>query len=41
MPVFKRLSLGTTTTDNFLNNPSAGYKKNSFQFITAITYTLR
>lgn len=41
MPVFKRLSLNVGSTDNFLNNPSAGYKKNSFQFITAIAYTLK
>ena len=41
MPVFKRLSLTLTTTDNFLNDPAAGYNKNSFQFITAISYTLK
>ena len=40
MPVFKRLSLTVTTTDNFLNDPSAGYKKNSFQFVTGASYTL-
>jgi hypothetical protein len=41
MPVFRRLSLTITTTDNFLNNPAAGFKKNSFQFVTAASYTLR
>lgn len=41
MPVFKRLSLVLTSTDNFLNDPSAGYKKNSFQFVTAAAYSLR
>ena len=41
MPVFKRLSLVLTSTDNFLNDPSAGYKKNSFQFVTAVSYSLR
>jgi len=41
MPVFKRLSLTLTTTDNFLNDPSAGFKKNSFQFVTAAAYTLK
>jgi len=41
MPVYKRLSLSFTTTDNFLNDPSAGYDKNSFQFITAAAYTLK
>ena len=41
MPVFRRLSLTVTTTDNYLNNPSAGYNKNSFQFVTAASYTLK
>ena len=41
LPVFKRLSLTVSTTDNFLNNPSAGFKKNTFQFITGASYTLR
>jgi hypothetical protein len=41
MPVFKRLSLNFTTTDNFLNDPAYGYNKNSFQFITAASYTLK
>ena len=41
LPVYKRLSVGFTATDNFLNNPSAGYNKNSTQFVTAISYTLR
>jgi len=40
LPVWKRFNLSFTTTDNFLNNPSVGYKKNSFQFVTGITYTL-
>jgi Protein of unknown function, DUF481 len=41
MPVFKRLSLTLTTTDNFLNDPSVGYEKNSFQFVTAASYNLK
>jgi hypothetical protein len=40
-PVFKRLSLTVTTTDNFLNNPAPGYQKNSYQFITGVSYNLR
>lgn len=40
MPVFKRISFTTSTTDSFLNNPSPGFKKNSFQFTTGITYAL-
>jgi hypothetical protein len=41
MPVFKRLSLTLTTTDNYLNDPAAGYDRNSFQFVTAASYNLR
>jgi len=41
MPVFKRLGLTVSSTDNFLNDPAEGYRKNSFQFVTAAAYTLR
>ncbi len=40
MPVFKRLSATVSVADNFLNDPAAYYKKNSFQFITGVTYVL-
>jgi Protein of unknown function, DUF481 len=40
LPVYKRLGANFTTTDNFLNNPAPGFKKNSFQFILGVTYTL-
>ena len=39
LPVYHRFSVSFNTTDNFLNNPSPGYKKNSYQFITGITYS--
>ena len=41
MPVFKRLSLLLTTSDNFLNDPATGYNKNSFQFVTGVSYALK
>jgi len=41
MPVFKRLSLALSALDTFLNNPPKGFRKNSFQFTTGFTYTLR
>jgi hypothetical protein len=41
LPVFKRLGLTVTSTDNFLNDPSVGHKKNSFQFVTAASYSLK
>jgi hypothetical protein len=41
LPVFKRLSVAITASDSFLNDPAIGYKKNSFQFVTGVTYNLR
>lgn len=40
LPLFKRLAVSLNSSDSFLNNPSVGYKKNSFQFVTGITYSL-
>jgi hypothetical protein len=45
-PLYKRFSLSASAVDNFINNPgfiSPGIpsKKNSFQFTTGLTYTLR
>ena len=40
LPVFKRLGASLTAIESYLNNPSPGYRKNSFQFVTGITYTL-
>jgi hypothetical protein len=41
LPVYKRLAVSFTATDNYLNNPSAGYNKNSSQFVAAASYTLK
>lgn len=41
IPVFKRFSFTTRGVDGFINNPPPGFKKNSFQLITGLTYTLR
>ena len=41
MPVYKRLSLTAAVIDTFLNDPPPGFKKNSFQFTTGLTYALR
>lgn len=41
MPVFKRLSVAIDSLDTFLNDPSPGFKKNSFQFTTGITYSIK
>jgi hypothetical protein len=41
LPVYKRLSFTLGGTDNYLNNPSAGYNKNSFQFVMGVSYALK
>ena len=40
IPFYRRLNLGVGIVDSFLNNPPPGFKKNSFQFTTGVTYTL-
>ncbi len=40
IPAFKRLSVTLSALDTFLNNPAPGFRKNSFQFTTGLTYTL-
>ena len=41
MPLFKLLSANISATDNYLNNPAVGYKTNTVQFVTGLTYTLK
>lgn len=40
-PVYKRVSFNISVLDNFLNDPPPGFKKNSFQTATGLTYSLR
>jgi hypothetical protein len=40
VPVYKRVSFTIGTIDTFLNNPTPGFLKNSFQFTTGLSYTL-
>jgi len=40
-PAYKRLNLSVTTTDNYLGDPPEGFLRNTFQFTTGITYTLK
>jgi hypothetical protein len=40
-PVYKRLGFNLGTLDDFLNDPAAGSKKNSFQFTAGVNYTLK
>jgi hypothetical protein len=41
VPVYKRLTFTTAVLDTFLNDPPPGFKKNSFQLTTGLTYSLR
>jgi hypothetical protein len=41
LPIFSRFAANLNATDNFINNPSPGYQKSSFQFVTGISYTLK
>jgi hypothetical protein len=41
MPVYKRLSLTAGTVDNLLNDPPPGFKKNSFQVTTGVSWMLK
>jgi hypothetical protein len=40
-PVYKRLGFSVGLLDDFLNDPAAGSKKNSFQFTAGVTYSLK
>jgi hypothetical protein len=41
LPTYKRFSLNLNVLDNYLHNPAVGFKNNSLQFVTAISYTLK
>jgi hypothetical protein len=40
LPVYKRFGFFANVIDSFLNNPPLGFKKNSIQFATGLSYTL-
>jgi hypothetical protein len=40
MALYKRFNLSVNALDTFLNDPPPGFKKNSFQFTTGVTYAL-
>ncbi len=40
LPVYKRFTFTIDSTDNFLDDPPPGFKKNSVQFTTGLTYAL-
>lgn len=40
IPAYKRLSFSVSGSDDYLHNPPFGYRNNSVQFVTGITYSL-
>jgi hypothetical protein len=40
LPVYKGVGLNVSVLDSFLNDPPPGFKKNSFTFVTGVTYAL-
>lgn len=40
LPVYKRFAFSVNVIDSYLNDPAPGFKTNSVQFTTGITYTL-
>ena len=40
-PAYKQFGISLSVLDTFLNDPPAGFKKNSFQFTAGLTYTLK
>ncbi len=41
MPVYKRIHFTVGMLDTFINNPPPGFRKNSFQLTTGLTYALQ
>ena len=40
IPITRHFGISLSSLDTFLNDPSPGFKKNSFQYTTGLTYTL-
>jgi hypothetical protein len=40
IPIYKNFGFSTEVVDDYLNNPVVGFQGNSFQFNTALTYTI-
>jgi hypothetical protein len=41
LPVYKRFAFSIAMLDSYLNDPPPGFKKNSFQLTTGLTYSLK
>jgi hypothetical protein len=41
MPLHKKFNFTVASVDNYLGDPPAGFRRNSFQFTTGLTYSLK
>jgi hypothetical protein len=41
LPAYRRFSLNLNLVDNYLNQPAFGFKSNSLQFVTGVSYSLK
>ncbi len=41
LPLYKRLNLSLSATDNYLNDPAQYYRPNTVQYVTGATYTFK
>ncbi len=41
LPTWRRLGTSINVVDSYLNNPSPGYKPNSFQFVAGVNYAIK
>ncbi|MFT4111910.1 DUF481 domain-containing protein [Silvibacterium sp.] len=41
VPVWKQINFTVNSTDNYLGDPPQGFQRNTFQFTTGVTYTLK
>lgn len=41
LPLYKRLTVSLSATDNYINNPAQYYRTNTAQYVTGMTYTFK
>lgn len=41
LPLYKRLNISLSATDNYLNDPAQYYRTNTAQYVTGVTYTFK
>jgi len=41
LPLYKRLNISLSATDNYINNPAQYYKTNTVQYVTGVTYAFK